>query len=83
MQMSIQIPCSQVEQRLWIGMPDLAVALCQQIREGVDRNWWTGLHEMEIGKPELSGPAGGDQNDRCSISLDLVQYPKNSKGGKA
>lgn len=57
-------------------MSDVAVALCQQIGEGGDRNWWAGCHTKEIRKPELSGPAAGDQNDCCSVPSDLVEYPK-------
>lgn len=38
-QMPIQIPCSEVE-CMWIGMPDLAVVLGQEIGEAVEGNWW-------------------------------------------
>lgn len=77
-QMPIPIPCSVVEP-MWTGTPELAIELGQQIGEVGDGNWWAGRHVEEIGKLELSGPAGDDQNDCHSVLSDYVKHSRQER----
>lgn len=66
----IQIPSHEVE-RAWVGVPQVTVHLCEEIREAD----WRGVSgkAKEICEQILVMPGGGYEKDYSIIPLHLVQ----------